>query len=106
MDDVNKGARTCELISKWSRQGKFSRKHVTLFDFIPMDRVVIDALYVLTQLLVQDLRMLIALKKNQDFQKGFDRTKYTHMAIYEQFVKTLRIPFQWESVSKKQYIWV
>ena len=63
MDDVSKGARTCELISKWSHQGKFSCKHVPLFDFIPMDRVVIDTLHlflrisdVLTQLLIQDLR--------------------------------------------------
>ena len=103
MDDVSKGARTCELITKWSRQGKFSCKHLPLFDFIPMDRVVIDTLHlflrisdVLAQLLIQDLRIAECIEKNQKFQKGFDRTKYTHMAIYEQFVKCFRIPFQWK----------
>ena len=69
-----------------------------------MDRVVIDTLNIFLRisevlpiqevLLIQDLRIADCIGKNQKFQKGFDRTKYTHMATYGQFVKSLGIPFQ------------
>ena len=77
MDDVSKGARTCKLITKWSRQGKFSCKHAPLFDFISMYRIVIDTHHlflrisdVLTRLLIQDLPRADCIEKNQNFLKG------------------------------------
>ena len=45
MFDMALGGRTVDLISKWSGRKLFSCKHPTLFDFIPLDRVVIDTLH-------------------------------------------------------------
>ena len=72
MDDGSKGACTYELIIEVVKVN-----HVPLFDFIPMDRVVIDTLHlflrisdVLTQLLIQDLRIVDCIEKIKSSRKG------------------------------------
>ena len=68
--DSSAGVRTVEEITAKSKLGKTSKQRFNcikppLFDFIPMDRVVIDSLHlflrisdVLTNLLIRDVRIL------------------------------------------------
>ena len=62
--------RTVENIEKWVTKGEYSTKHVPLFNFIPMVRVVIDILHLflrisdqLTELLINELKGLDAIAK-------------------------------------------
>ena len=99
MFDVALGGRTVDLITKWSGRKLFSCKHPPLFDFIPMDRVVIDALHlflrisdVLIDELIQELRAGDCIVKQHTFSK-FDLSKYQYMAKYQQFLTSLGIVF-------------
>ena len=93
-------ARTIEEITRLSTQKKFNCKARPLFDFIPMDHVVIDTLHlflrisdVLIDLLIRELRRSDAVEKKTTFSDGFLRDKYKHMASYEEFVKSIGISF-------------
>ena len=99
MFDMALGGRTVDLITKWSGRKLFSCKHPPLFDFIPMDRVVIDTLHlflrisdVLIDELIQELRAGDCIVKQHTFSK-FDLSKYQYMAKYQQFLTSLGIVF-------------
>ena len=75
MFDANKGARSIEKLIQWARAPqKYSCKHKPMFDFIPLDHVVVDLLHlflriadVLIAKLIQDLRLLDNITKNSTF---------------------------------------
>lgn len=61
--DPKLGARTVDEIERYSREKKFNCKAQPLFDFIPIDHVIIDTLHlflrksdVLIDLLIRELR--------------------------------------------------
>ena len=94
------GARTIEEIVKFSTGKKFNCKAKPLFDFIPMDHVIIDTLHlflrisdVLIDLLIRELRRSDAIEKKNTFSDGFPKDKYKHMASYEEFIKSIGISF-------------
>ena len=71
-----------------------------LFDFIPMDHVIIDTLHfflrisdVLIDLFIRELRRSDAIDKKKKTSDGFPRDKYKHMACYEEFIKSMGITF-------------
>ena len=104
--DTALGARTVKEITEHSRKKQFNCKYSPLFDFIPMDHVVIDTLHlflrisdVLISLLILELRTQDCIGRKQTFPKGFAREKYNHMASYETFIRSLGIRFEW-SVNK------
>ena len=107
------GARTVEEIKEHAKKHKFNCKFPPLFDFIPMDHVVIDTLHfflrvsdVLIELLIQELRRQDAINKNQTFANGFARDKFNHIAKYETFLKSIGIKFEWfvkKDTKKLQY---
>jgi len=81
LTDVRKGARTIEEItekSTLSKQNKerYNCRHIPLFPFIPIERVIIDTLHLflcisdnLTNLLIRDLRMQDDLNKKRKKQR-------------------------------------
>ena len=108
--DSNIGARTVKEITAKSKLGKTSKQRFNcikppLFDFIPMDRVVIDSLHlflrisdVLTNLLIRDIRIL----------DGIEASSNTSMAhnikAYELFLNEkckIRFKFYVDKNSKK-----
>ena len=77
-----------------------------LFDFIPLDHVIIDRLHlflrisdVLIELLIRQLKCEDAIDKKLTFNTGFARDKYRHMDAYEKFLHSIGIAFEW-SVDK------
>ena len=71
-----------------------------LFDFIPIDHVIIDTLHLflrisdnLMELLIRELRSKDAIDKVSTFSNGFCLNRYRNMAGYEKFVKELGINF-------------
>ena len=100
--DTSMGARTVKEITEHSRKKQFNCKFPPLFDFIPMDHVVIDTLHlflrisdVLIALLILELRTQDCIGRKQTFPKGFQRERFNHMASYEAFIKSLGIHFEW-----------
>ena len=96
------GARSLEEISSFAKSKKFNCKATPLFNFIPIDHVIIDTLHLflrisdnLTELLIRELRRKDACEKITTFHNGFSREKFKHMAAYETFLKTLSISFEW-----------
>jgi len=72
INDPTFGARTIEEIAKFSTGKKFNCKAKPLFDFIPMDHVIIDTLHlflrisdVLIELLIRELRRSDAIEKKK-----------------------------------------
>ena len=99
--DTQMGARTVEEIKEHAKKHKFNCKYPPLFDFIPMDHVVIDTLHlflrvpdVLIEFLILELRTQDAINKNQTFGNVFARDKSNHMAKYETFLKSIGIKFE------------
>ena len=95
INDPTFGARTIDKIGKFSIGKKFNCKARPLFDFIPMDHVIIDTLHlflrisdVLIDLLIRELRRGDAIEKKKNFL-----SKYQHMASYEEFIKSIGISF-------------
>ena len=77
-----------------------------LFDFIPLDHVMIDTPSlvfwisgVLIELLIRQLKCEDAIDKKITFNTGFARDKYRHMDAYEKFLHSIGIAFEW-SVDK------
>ena len=113
ISDTQIGARTVEEIKERAKKHKFNSKFPLLFDFIPMDHVVIDTLHlflrvsdVLIELLILELRTQDAINKNQTFANGFAGDKFNHMAKYETFLKSIGIKFEWfvnKDTKKLQY---
>ena len=107
------GASTVEEIKEHAKKHKFNCKFPPLFDFIPMDHVVIENLHlflrvsdVLIELLILELRTQDAINKNQTFANGFAGDKFNHMAKYETFRKSIGIKFEWfvnKDTKKLQY---
>ena len=98
ISDPTFGARTIDEIARFSIGKKFSYKARPLFDFIPMDHVIIDKLHlflrisdVLIDLLIRELRRSDAIEKKKTFSDSFPRDKHKHMASYEEFVKSIGI---------------
>ena len=94
ISDTQMGSRTVEEIKEHAKKHKFNCKFPPLFDFIPMDHVVIDTLNlflkvsdVLIELLILELRTQDAINKNQTFANGFARDKFNHMAKYRNLSK-------------------
>ena len=86
----------------FAKSKKFNCKATPLFNFIPIDHVIIDTLHLflrisdnLTELLIRELRRKDACEKITTFHNGFSREKFKHMAAYETFLKTLGISFEW-----------
>ena len=110
ISDPTFGARTIDEIARFSIGKKFSYKARPLFDFIPMDHVIIDKLHlflrisdVLIDLLIRELRRSDAIEKKKTFSDSFPRDKHKHMASYEEFVKSIGISlnFRINKESKK-----
>ena len=100
INDPTFAARTIDKIARFSTGKKFNCKARPLFDFIPVDHVIIDTLHlflrisdVLIDLLIRELTKSDAIEKNKTFSDGFPRDKYKHMASYEEFVKSIGISF-------------
>ena len=100
ISDVAKGARTVGEIKELSRlsQKKYNCQCAPLFDFIPLDHVIIDTLHlflrtsdVLIELLIKELRTQDTILKKEVFNAGFQREKYTSMAKYERFLNSIGI---------------
>ena len=67
-----------------------------LFDFIPLDHVLIDTLHlflrisdVLIELLIRQLKCEDAIEKKITFNNGFPREKFKHMDAYEKFLHSI-----------------
>ena len=104
--DTSMDARTVKEIAEHSQRKEFNCKFPPLFDFIPMDHVVIDTVHlflrvsdVLISLLILELRTQDCIGQKQTFPKGFPREKFNHLASYKSFIRSLGIRFEW-SVNK------
>ena len=107
------GARTIDLIKQHARAKKYNCRNVPLFDFIPLDHVIIDTLHlflrisdILIELLIRQLRKEDALEKKDTFIGGFNRAKYRHMDSYQKFLNSIGIAFEWmvdKDTKKLQY---
>ena len=106
INDVKKGARTIEEISKKAKLPKKSLNRYNccrepIFPFIPIDRVIIDTLHlflrvsdVLINLLIRDLRILDGIEKATS--KLPDKAKDKNMKTYEEFLNgPCKIRFKW-----------
>ena len=103
--DTSVGARTVKEIAEHSRRKQFNCKFLPLFDFIPMDHVVIDTLHlflrvsdVLISLLILELRTPDCTGQKQTFPKGFPREKFNHMASYESFIRFWKFVLNGQSI--------
>ena len=101
--DKSLGARDLQEIGKYTKSKQYNCKTNPLFDFIAIDHVIIDTLYLflrisdnLIELLIRELRRKDVIDKVSTFSNGFCRNKYRHMAGYEKFVKELGINFEWK----------
>lgn len=102
--DTAKGERTVaevqEMAKKKSIGISHNVKHAPLFPF-HLDNVIIDFLHLflrisdnLINLLILRLRSADAIEKKRAFNEGFERSKYRHMATWENYLnETLKIPF-------------
>ena len=88
--DVAKSAQTLREIKELSRlsEKKYNCQRAPLFDFIPLDHVIIDTLHlflrisdVLIELLIKELRTQDAILKKEVFNVGFQREKYVNGKI-------------------------
>jgi len=101
--DTTLGARTIKEICEHAKTKKFNCKRSPLFEFIPIDHVIIDTLHLflrisdnLIELLIRELRRLDSIEKNSTFSSGFCRQNHKHMACYETFLKDIGINFEWK----------
>ena len=103
LTDRSLGARDSQEIGKYAKSKQYNCKTSPLFNFIPIDHVIIDTLHLflrisdnLIELLIRELRRKDAIDKVSTFSNGFCRNRYRHMAGYEKFVKDLGISFEWK----------
>ena len=103
LTDRSLGARDSQEIGKYAKSKQYNCKTSPLFNFIPIDHVIIDTLHLflrisdnLIELLIRELRRKDAIDKVSTFSNGFCRNRYRHMAVYEKFVKDLGISFEWK----------
>ena len=68
-----------------------------LFDFIPLDHVIINTLHLFLRISDVLIELLItreyAIDKKLTFDKGFARDTYRHMDTYEKFLHSIDIVF-------------
>ena len=83
INDLTFGARTVEENTKFWTGKKFSCKAKPIFDFIPMDHVIIATLHLilrisdgLIDLLIRELRRSDGNEQKNTFSDGFPRDKY------------------------------
>ena len=100
--DPRKGARTTEEIKKKAKLGKRNKDRYNcsrdpLFDFIPMDRVIIDTLHLflrisdnLIELLIRDIHIKDGITKTT---KNIPSGSYSER--YEKFLNENKIRFKW-----------
>jgi hypothetical protein len=106
--DITKGARTIAEIQELAAKKKSSSashnvKNAPLFPSISLDHVIIDLLHLflrisdnLINLLILHLRKADSIEKKRAFNEGFERSKYRHMAAWENYLnERLKIPFNW-----------
>lgn len=103
LTDKSHGARDSQEIGKHAKSKQYNCKTNPLFNFIPIDHVIIDTLHLflrisdnLIELLIRELHRKDAIDKVSTFSNGFCRNRYKHMAGYEKFVKELGINFEWK----------
>lgn len=103
MSDKSLGARDHQEITDNSRRKKCNCKYSPLFDYIPVDHVIIDTLHlflrisdVLIERLIRELKRQDCLEKTNTFSNGFNHEKYAHLAGYETFLRKLGINFEWK----------
>ena len=111
--DASKGARTIAEIEHFVKKPKSQRMGCNqrpLFNFIPIDHVVIDTLHLflrvadlLINLLIQDLRREDGISK----AAGLDLSRYTGITAYETFLNgPCKINFKWYTNKEtKQLQW-
>lgn len=102
--DESKGARSLRDIEQYAKSKQFNCKAKPLFDFIPLDHVIIFNLFLrisdnLIDLLIRELRLQDAIEKSS-FSKGLVKGKYKYMDKYELLLNEMGINFHW-SVSKE-----
>ena len=104
-DKDTKVSRTIDSIKKDSISRKNNCQHVPLFEFIPMDHVIIDTLHlflrisdVLLENLIWALKTADAIDKRVAFTT-FDIAKHSHMDRFLKYLSSLNIPFTFD-VSK------
>ena len=97
------GARSCGEITKHSKTTTYNCKSTPLFDFIPIDHVIIDTLHLflrvsdnLFELLIKELRRQDAIDKVKAFPNGINKEKCKHMASYQVFLQQIGISFEWK----------
>ena len=102
LTDKSLGARDSEEIGKHAKSKQYNCKTNPLFNFIPIDHVIIDTLHLflrisdnLIELLIRELHRKDAIDKVTTFSNGFCRNTYKHMAGYEKLIKDLGISFEW-----------
>ena len=101
--DKSLWARDSQEIGKYAKSKQYNCKTNPLFDFIPIDHIIIDTLHLflrisdnLIELLIRELRRKDAIDKVSTFSNGFCQNRYRHMAGYEKFVKEFGINFEWK----------
>jgi len=106
LTDVSKGARTIEEIAEKSTLGKqrYNCRHLPLFRFIPIERVIIDTLHLflrisdnLTDLLIRDLKAQDDLDKKR--RRKHDKTNLEMYATH--LNETCKIRFKWSEDTKE-----
>ena len=102
LTNLAQGAKSTDLIKQHTKNKKYNCMRAPLFDFIPLDHVIIDTLHlflrisdVLIELLVRQLKREDAIDKKATFNSGFARDKFKDMDAYEQFLHSLGIAFEW-----------
>ena len=89
LTNVAQGARSIDLINQHAKNKKYNCMRAPLFDFIPLDHVIIDTLHlflrisdILIELLVRQLKREDAIDKKATFYSGFARDKFKHMDVF------------------------
>ena len=101
-DKDTKVSRTIDSIKKDSIRRKNNCQHVPLFEFIPMDHVIIDTLHLflrISHVLLENLILALttpdAIDKRVAFTT-FDIAKHRHMDRFLKYLSSLNIPFTFD----------
>ena len=107
--DRHLGARTCEEIANHSRAKKYNCKSCPLFDFIPMDHVIIDTLHLflrisdnLFELPIRELKRQDAIDKVKRFPTGFNRKNINTWLVMNIFLgrQEFHLNREWNQTQK------
>ena len=101
-DKETKVSRTIDSIKKDSISKKNNCQHVPLFDFIPMDHVIIDTLHLFLRIPdVLSENLILALKTSDAIDKRvafvtFDIANHKYMDRFLKYLSSLNIPFTFD----------